>query len=96
MSGAALPPAALTLQAVRPKDRDAAALSTANESLEASLLPGIDSLQSALEALAQQRARAVQDALLSSGEVESSRVFLVAANAQPASGGRIRIALSLK
>jgi hypothetical protein len=96
MPGAALPPAVLALQEVRAKERDASALVNANDILQAALLPGIDSLDGALQALAQQRARSIQDALLSSGEVEPARVFMVAPAATPAANGRVRTALSLK
>ena len=95
-SGATPPPAAQALQEIRARDRDAAALNTANADLETALRPGIDSFDPALQALAQQRARAIQDALLSSGEVEPGRVFMLAAGATPATGDKIRIALSLK
>ncbi len=71
-------------------------MNTANADLETALRPGIDSFDPALQALAQQRARAIQDALLSSGEVDPGRVFMLAAGATPATGDKIRIALSLK
>lgn len=93
---AALPPAALALQAIRPKERQAEALALANRELEAALRPGIDALEPALEALAQQRARNIQDVLLASGEVEPGRVFLIATSARPAAEGRTRVTLSLK
>jgi hypothetical protein len=93
---AALPPAALALQSVRARDRQAEALDGANRELERALLPGIETLARDLEALAQQRARNIQDGLLASGEVESDRVFLVAPGASPAVDGRSRAALALK
>jgi hypothetical protein len=96
IAGAALPASALALQAVRAKERDATALDTANRELQALLLPGIDALQAPLQALAQERARAIQDALLASGEIEHGRVFMLAAGAKPADGEKIRVALSLK
>jgi hypothetical protein len=33
---------------------------------------------------------------LSSGEVDATRVFMLAADTRPAEGGKVRIALSLK
>jgi hypothetical protein len=93
---AALPPAAMALQSVRARDRQSAALDAANRELERALLPGIETLARDLEALAQQRARNIQDALLTSGEGESARVFLVAPGASPAVDGRSRAALTLK
>ena len=94
--GAALPPQAQTLQTLRAREREPAALDAANHELETALRPGIDGLQPALLALAEQRARNIQDALLASGEVESARVFLVAPSAHPANGEKVRVALSLK
>ena len=71
------------------------------------LQPGIDELQSALleramvsdedlQALGRQRAKAVQDALLSGGDVDPTRVFIVAAAAHPAEHDKVRLELALK
>ncbi len=49
-----------------------------------------------LEALGQARARAIQDALLGSGEIDPQRVFLIAAEAKPAVDGKVRVELALK
>lgn len=95
-SAAALPPGVQALQEIRARERDSAALRAANAEIEAALRPGIDAFDATLQALAQQRARAIQDALLSSGEVEPGRVFMLAAGAAPAAGDKVRIALSLK
>jgi hypothetical protein len=95
-SGVALPSGARALQEIRARDRAAAALQAANVELETALRPGIDAFDAALQALAQLRARAIQDALLSSGDVEPGRVFMLAASASPATDNRIRVALSLK
>ncbi len=94
--GAVLPPSTLALQPVRARERDAAAIEAANAELESALRPSIDSLDAALQSLAQQRARAIQDVLLSSGEVAPGRVFMLASSASPASDGKVRISLSLK
>jgi hypothetical protein len=91
-----LPPAALALQSVRARDRESEALDAANRELERALLPAIETMARDLEALAQQRARNIQDSLLASGEVESARVFLVVPGASPAIDGRSRAALTLK
>jgi hypothetical protein len=95
-SGAVLPPAAQTLQALRAKERELPAIEAANRELETALRPGAEALESALQALAQQRARNIQDALLSSGQIEPGRVFMLATSAQGAAGDKIRVALSLK
>jgi hypothetical protein len=94
--GAALPPGALALQSVRVKERDAAAVDAANAELESALRPSIDGFDAALEALAQQRARAIQDVLLSSGEVAPGRVFMLSSIPAPSSQGKVRIVLNLK
>jgi hypothetical protein len=60
------------------------------------LRPGIDGLQHALLALAELRARNIEDALLAPGEVEAARVLVVAPSENPANGGKDRVALSLK
>jgi hypothetical protein len=93
---AALPPGAQALQAARARDRDPAALAAANAELESALRAGVETLEPELQALAQQRARVIQDALLSSGEIEPGRVFMLASGAQPAVAEKARIALSLK
>jgi uncharacterized protein involved in outer membrane biogenesis len=95
-ANAALPPGAHALQELRAKERAAAALASANGELESALRPGIDALEPALKTLAQERARAIQDALLGSGQVEPARVFMLAAEARPAEAGKVRVALSLK
>jgi hypothetical protein len=95
-AGAPLPPGAQALLAVRASDRDPATLAATIGELETALRASIDSLETPLHALATERARAIQDALLSSGEVEPARVFMLSAAPQPASGDRVRVALSLK
>ena len=93
---AALPPGAQAMQAVRARQRDAASLDAANRELQTVLLAGIDALQAPLQALAEARARAIQDALLSAGEIDHDRVFMLAVAAKATEGERIRLALSLK
>jgi hypothetical protein len=95
-AGAALPPGALALQSIRARDRDAAAVEAANSELESALRPSIDGLESTLESLAQQRARAIQDVLLRSGEIAPGRVFMLSSSAALSSEGKVRIVLNLK
>jgi hypothetical protein len=59
-------------QTLRAREREPTALDDANRELEAALRPGIDGLQPALLALAELRARNIQDALLASGEEEAA------------------------
>jgi hypothetical protein len=50
----------------------------------------------AMESLAQERAAAIQRALLAGGELEASRVFLVTNGKAAGSGGKVRLELGLK
>jgi hypothetical protein len=52
--------------------------------------------ESDLTALGQQRAAAVQQALLTGTQVDPARVFLVANDKAKAQDGRVRLELSLK
>lgn len=95
-AGAAMPPAAAALQSIRARDRDLSAIDAANAELEAALRPGIEQVTPALDALAQQRARNIQEALLAGGDVDPARIFLVAPKAGDAADGRTRTAITLR
>jgi hypothetical protein len=49
-----------------------------------------------LEALGKQRAQAIQDALLSDGQVDATRVFIVNAPPKPDSGDKVKVELAVK
>jgi hypothetical protein len=49
-----------------------------------------------LASLGKARAQAIQDALLSGGEVAAARVFIVNAPAQAAGGEKVRVELAVK
>jgi hypothetical protein len=49
-----------------------------------------------LEALGKQRAQAIQHALLSEGQVDPSRVFIVNAPPQPDTGNKLRVEMAVK
>jgi len=66
------------------------------DALEGALLQKITVNDSELVRLGQRRARAVQDALLSGGQVDPARVFVINAPPRPASGERVNLELSLK
>jgi hypothetical protein len=49
-----------------------------------------------LEALGKQRAKAIQDALLSEGQVDSSRVFIVSVTPKPDTGDKVKVEMAVK
>lgn len=81
---------------VRKKKRDPAMVATAISELEQALREKHAVPPEALEELGQARARAIQDALLGSGEVDPQRVFLIAPEAKPPVDGKVRVELSLQ
>jgi hypothetical protein len=64
--------------------------------LSAALSARTKILDADLERLGMQRAKAVQDALLGSGDIDPSRVFLIAQSAAPPADKRVRLEMSLK
>jgi hypothetical protein len=94
---AALPPAALALNAVRRSERDAASFAAANRELEQAIVQKNEIGDEELEQLGQSRARAIQDALLGAGSLEAARVFVLGASpAAPGGNRKVRVELSLK
>jgi len=93
---AALPPTAQETLAKSRRKRDESSLAKANAELEAALREKDTVSDKDLEELGQARARAIQDALLGSGGLDASRVFVIAASAKPPADGKVRLELSLK
>jgi hypothetical protein len=93
---AAVPSNAASVLALPKKKRAPESLAAANEELTHAIIEKQQPSDGDLEQLAQARARAVQDALLGSGEIDPTRVFILGANAAPPTEGKIRLALSLK
>jgi uncharacterized protein involved in outer membrane biogenesis len=93
---AAPPTAAAAVIATSRKKVEPTALTAANEELEGAIKGKQQVVERDLEELAQARARAIQDALLASGEIEPARVFLLGASSSAPSDGKVRVALSLK
>ncbi len=93
---ATLPGSAPAVLDTRAKKRDPQMLATATGELEQALREKHAATPEQLEALGQARARAIQDALLGSGEIDPQRVFLVAAEAKPPVDGKVRVELALK
>jgi uncharacterized protein DUF748 len=93
---AAPPTAAAAVSTTSRKKVEPAALTAANEELEGAIKSKQQVAERDLEELAQARARAIQDALLASGEIEPARVFLLGASSSPPTDGKVRVALSMK
>jgi hypothetical protein len=89
-----LPPSVAAAQQANGKE--APPYDAANADLSAALLDHVQVPESDLEALGKQRATAIQGALVSDGQIEASRVFVVNAPAKPQSGDKIKVELSLK
>ncbi|HVY82123.1 MAG TPA: DUF748 domain-containing protein [Steroidobacteraceae bacterium] len=96
--GADTPPpaSAASVLALPKRKRPPESYDAANEELKRSIVQKQPASDSDLEQLAQARAHAIQDALLSSGELDASRVFILGANEAKATDGKVRLALSLK
>ena len=91
---AQLPPSAAALQAAKPKETTAYEAAIAD--LNAALINHIEVPDADLEALGKQRAQAIQDALLSDGQVDAARVFIVNAPPKPDSGDKVKVELAVK
>jgi Domain of Unknown Function (DUF748) len=91
---AQLPPSALAVQAA--KDKEAAPYDPAIADLNAALIDHIEVPDADLEALGKQRAKAIQDALLSDGQVDPSRVFIANAPPQPDTGDKVKVEMAVK
>ena len=95
---AVLPAQAAAYEALKKKERTPELLAAANAEMEAALLAKEPVPESALEELGKARAQSIQEALLGSGAVEASRVFLITEEAKPsnATEGKVRLEISLK
>jgi hypothetical protein len=91
---AQLPPSAAALQAAKAKETPAYEAAIAD--LNAALINHIEVPDADLEALGKQRAQAIQDALLSDGQVDATRVFIVNAPPKPDSGDKVKVELAVK
>ena len=89
-----LPPSAVAVQ--QAKRNETPPYEPASADLNAALLEHVQVPDSDLEALAKERALAIQGALVSNGQVETARVFVVNAPAKPQSGDKVKVELALK
>jgi hypothetical protein len=64
--------------------------------LNVALINHIEVPDADLVALGKDRARAIQDALLSEGQIEPARVFIVDAPPKPDSGDKVKVEMAVK
>jgi len=95
---APLPTQTAAFDALKKKERTPELLAAANAEMESALIANEPVPESALEAIGKSRAQSIQEALLGSGTVDASRVFLITAEAKPSdvSEGKVRLELSMK
>jgi len=90
---APLPASAQAVQAG--KKKESADLDAAIADLETALINHIEVPGAALEALGRSRAQAIQGALLSDGQIDAARVFIVNASPKPDSGDSVKVELAV-
>jgi hypothetical protein len=91
---AALPSSAVAVEAAKRKETPPydAAISELDAALLAHLQPG----QGDLDALGKERAQAIQSALLTGGQIDPGRVFIVNAAPKPDAGDKVKVELTIK
>ena len=90
-----LPASAAAIQNAKSK-KDAPPVETAIPDLENALIGQIDVPELQLQELGKKRTRAIQDVLLASGGIDSSRVFIINAPAKTDDNGKVRVEMALK
>ena len=78
------------------KRKEAPPYEQAINDLDAALISHIEVSDDDLVSLGKERAKAIQDALLSGGDVDPSRVFIVDAPPKPESGGKVKVEMAVK
>ena len=91
---AALPPTVAAAQDA--KRGEAPPYDPAINDLNAALIDHIQVPDADLDALGKDRARAIQDAVVSGGKVDLARVFIVNAPPKPQSGDKVKVELAVK
>ena len=91
---AALPPTAVAAQDAR--RGESPPYDPAINDLNAALIDRIQVPDADLDALGKDRAKAIQDALVSDGKIDPARVFIVNAAAKPQSGEKVKVELAVK
>ena len=64
--------------------------------LNAALIDHVQVSDDALAALGKERAQAIEGALVSDGQIDTSRVFIVNAPPKPQSGDKVKVELAVK
>ena len=93
---AALPASARAVEAAKKQKDESGAFDAAISDLDAALSARITIPDTELENLGKLRARAVQDALLSTGEIDPSRVFLITQPPQRPVENKVRLEMSIR
>ena len=78
------------------KRKETPAYDPAIADLNTALINKIDVPEAQLVSLGQDRAKAIQDALLSDGQIDPGRVFIVNAAPKPESGEKVKVELAVK
>jgi hypothetical protein len=89
-----LPPSVVAVQ--QAKRNDTPPYDPAISDLDAALIDHVQVSDEALAALGKERAQAIEGALVSGGQIEPSRVFIVNAPPKPQSGDRVKVELAVK
>jgi hypothetical protein len=89
-----LPPSAQAVQSA--KKKEPASYDQAITDLNAALLDKLQVPDSDLVTLGKNRAQVIQDALLSDGQIEPARVFIVDVPPKPESGDKVKVEMALK
>jgi hypothetical protein len=89
----ALPPAAVAVEQSKRKETP---YDAAIGELNAALIEHLKVSDSDLQALGKQRAQAIQDALLSDGQIEPARLFIVNASQKAEGGDKVKVELAVK
>jgi hypothetical protein len=93
---APLPESVQVVEKAGIKKADPAAIQTAITELDAAARARTEVPKADLEALGKQRSEAIQAALLGSGELDATRVFIITSDPKPGKDNVVRMELSLK
>jgi hypothetical protein len=92
---AELPASAAAIQNARSK-KDTPPVESAIPDLENAIIAQIEVPDLQFQALGKNRTRAIQDALLSDGGIDASRVFIINGTAKTDDNGKVRVEMALK
>ncbi|HEY6457075.1 MAG TPA: DUF748 domain-containing protein [Steroidobacteraceae bacterium] len=93
---APLPPLTMTLTSAKKVKGETPDYAPASAELTAALLGRVKVADTELQKLGNERAHAVQDALLRGTDIDPARIFLINGAAQPPPGSTVRLELALK